>query len=155
MSLTQGAAADVSAQWPMLPVALFRSSLLLWQVGQALFSPDVINLPLATQIHVHPLAVSHSLNGTLGPTGAGGDRTGQERQLTLLVLCVQIVGAMGLLSQALQAMPIGRLDGGRATTSVFGRKAATFLSASLVLYQVRHTALKNVTFSRASYREGR
>lgn len=59
----------------------------------------------------------------------------------------QIIGAMGLLAQALQVMPIGRLDGGRATTSVFGRKAATFLSASLVLYQVglsvrhRHRAL--------------
>ena len=50
--------------------------------------------------------------------------------------CAQIIGALGMLTQALQSMPIGRLDGGRATTSVFGRKAATFLSASLVLYQV-------------------
>lgn len=144
MSLTQGAAADVSAQWPMLPVALFRSSLLLWQVGQALFSPDVINLPLATQIHVHPLAVSQ-VHACLDRF-ARGDRTGQSADPLLVLLwacvfgCVQIVGAMGLLSQALQAMPIGRLDGGRATTSVFGRKAATFLSASLVLYQVSHIA---------------
>ncbi len=103
MAMTQGAATEISAQWPMIPVALFRSSLLLWQVGQALFSPDVVNLPLISQIHVHPLAV---------------------------------IGALGLLTQSLQSMPIGRLDGGRATTSVFGRKAATFLSASFVLYQV-------------------
>ena len=103
MAMTNGAPVEISEQWPMLPVALFRSSLMLWQVGQALFSPDVVNLPLVSQIHVHPLA---------------------------------IIGALGLLTQALQAMPIGRLDGGRATTSVFGRKAATFLSASLVLYQV-------------------
>jgi len=103
MAMTNGAPVEVSEQWPMLPVALFRSSLMLWQVGQALFSADVVNLPLVNQIHVHPLA---------------------------------IIGALGLLTQALQAMPIGRLDGGRATTSVFGRKAATFLSASLVLYQV-------------------
>lgn len=103
MAMTQGAAPEISAQWPMLPVALFRSSLMLWQVGQALFSADVVSLPLVSQIHVHPLAV---------------------------------IGALGLLTQALQAMPIGRLDGGRASTSVFGRKAATFLSASLVLYQV-------------------
>ena len=48
-----------------------------------------------------------------------------------------MIGALGALTQALQSMPIGRLDGGRATTAVFGRKAATFLSASLVLYQVR------------------
>lgn len=47
-----------------------------------------------------------------------------------------MIGALGCLTQALQSMPIGRLDGGRATTAVFGRKAATFLSASLVLYQV-------------------
>lgn len=103
MAMTNGAPVEISEQWPMLPVALFRSSLMLWQVGQALFSADVVNLPLTNQIHVHPLA---------------------------------IIGALGLLTQALQAMPIGRLDGGRATTSVFGRKAATFLSASLVLYQV-------------------
>lgn len=103
MAMTNGAPVEISEQWPMLPVALFRSSLMLWQVGQALFSADVVNLPLMNQIHVHPLA---------------------------------IIGALGLLTQALQAMPIGRLDGGRATTSVFGRKAATFLSASLVLYQV-------------------
>lgn len=58
MGLTQGAAPEVSAQWPMLPVGLFRSSLLLWQIGQALYSADVVNLSLASMIHVHPLAVS-------------------------------------------------------------------------------------------------
>jgi membrane-associated protease RseP (regulator of RpoE activity) len=49
----------------------------------------------------------------------------------------QIVGALGLLANALQSMPIGRLDGGRMCTALFGRKAATFLSASFVLYQVK------------------
>jgi hypothetical protein len=60
MGMTQGAAPEVSAQWPMLPVGLFRSSLLLWQIGQALYSADVVNLSLANTIHVHPLAVRAS-----------------------------------------------------------------------------------------------
>lgn len=55
--MTQGAAPEVAADWPMLPVGLFRSSLLLWQIGQALYSADVVNLPLVNMIHVHPLAV--------------------------------------------------------------------------------------------------
>jgi hypothetical protein len=57
MILTQDTPTEVAANFPMLPVGLFRSSLVLWQLGQALFSPDVVNLPLATQIHVHPFAV--------------------------------------------------------------------------------------------------
>ena len=73
MGMSQGAAADVANAWPMLPVALFRSSLLLWQVGQALYGPDVVGLPLTAQIHVHPLAVSHTLTLKRGSgLGLGG-----------------------------------------------------------------------------------
>jgi hypothetical protein len=142
----------VSAAWPQLPVALFRSSLLLWQVGQALFSPDVVGLPLTASLHVHPLAVSGCLEGgcevmcvevRLAPImnaketlGTQSTRLARHPRATHPHAHTQVVGAFGLLATALQSMPIGRLDGGRMTTAVYGRKAATFISASLVLYQV-------------------
>lgn len=52
------------------------------------------------------------------------------------MLCVKVIGTLGLLANALQFMPIGRLDGGRASTAVFGRKTATFISAAFVVFQV-------------------
>jgi len=55
----------------------------------------------------------------------------------MMLFCIkQIVGALGLVANALQFMPIGRLDGGRASTTVFGRKTATFISAAFVVFQV-------------------
>ena len=67
MAMTQGAAPEVAADWPMLPVGLFRSSLLLWQIGQALYSADVVNLPLVNMIHVHPLAVRVAVRNWRAP----------------------------------------------------------------------------------------
>ena len=91
------------------------------------------------RLEVHPFAViTLDLKGYGGPRCRCLTRPWWSLSLSFGVRAVdQVVGALGLLASALQSMPIGRLDGGRATTSVFGRKAATFLSASLVLYQVR------------------
>jgi len=60
MILTHDAPAEVAKAFPMLPVAFFRSSFFLGYLGQLLYSPDIVNLPLVTNIHLHPFAVRTS-----------------------------------------------------------------------------------------------
>ena len=55
-----------------------------------------------------------------------------------------LAGWSGLLSQALNLLPVGRLDGGRAAMAVFGRK----LSASISFYSILTLAL--LSFVRSS-----
>eukprot|EP00557_Chaetoceros_sp_GSL56_P014868 CAMPEP_0176485734 /NCGR_PEP_ID=MMETSP0200_2-20121128/5194_1 /TAXON_ID=947934 /ORGANISM="Chaetoceros sp., Strain GSL56" /LENGTH=791 /DNA_ID=CAMNT_0017882391 /DNA_START=469 /DNA_END=2844 /DNA_ORIENTATION=- len=45
-----------------------------------------------------------------------------------------IVGFSGLITSALNLLPIGRLDGGRATTAVFGRRSSYLISLSTLFF---------------------
>ena len=45
-----------------------------------------------------------------------------------------MIGLAGLVSSALNLLPIGRLDGGRAATAVFGRRSSYILSIATLAY---------------------
>jgi membrane-associated protease RseP (regulator of RpoE activity) len=52
-----------------------------------------------------------------------------------------IVGLTGVVINALNMMPIGRLDGGRAASAVFGRRTAAVLGTLTLLLQVSCAAV--------------
>jgi Zn-dependent protease len=90
------------ANFPVIPAAIFRSSLLVGLVTEFL-QPNAIS-SLATV----PVAVS---------------------PLTLAAIS-------GLLVNALNLMPVGRLDGGRMSTATLGRRAAGNVGNLVLLVQV-------------------
>lgn len=111
-----GAAADPGSI-PVLPTGLLKSSLLLGSLAQA-FLPSV-----ATQltVQIHPLAVVGF--------------TGQCSRAQSCRPCMRLSFAVlaGALLNALQLLPIGRLDGGRVSLAVFGQNGAGLVSGLFLL----------------------
>lgn len=101
LSITSSATASALASFPVLPAAVFKSSLLVGALS-SLALPAVLDASLQTPIPVHPLAV---------------------------------IGVLGLIGQAFNFMPVGRLDGGRCSTAVFGRRPAALVSTLTLLLQ--------------------
>jgi Zn-dependent protease len=97
LTLTTAAAPDVLASFPVLPAGFFSSSLLLDQLIEA-------------SLHIKQTA--EAAGATLSPT-----------QLVPLHPLVPI-GITGLLTNAYNFLPIGRLDGGRVAQAIAGRRTA-------------------------------
>ena len=103
--LTTHATDIVLSRFPVLPVGIFKSSLL---TGMLLswFAPKTMMLPLAQPLPLHPLFLS---------------------------------GFVGLISSALNLLPIFRLDGGRIAYSVFGHRFLGIASATSLLFMLSLT----------------
>jgi len=86
--------ADLLSSLPVVPVALFKTSLILGSIVSFL-APKIMLLPLSQGVPVHPMF---------------------------------LIGFAGLISSSLNLLPIGRLDGGRIATALFGRRTAYPLS---------------------------
>ena len=98
--LTIQAPINILPTLPVVPVALFKSSLLTGSLASIL-APKLMTMPLSQTVPIHPLF---------------------------------LVGLTGLFSSALNLLPIGRLDGGRAASALFGRRASYPLSLLTLLF---------------------
>lgn len=68
---------------------------------------------------------------------------GMREQATIAVHPLTVVGYTGLLSNALNLMPIGRLDGGRIVQALYGRQIAGRATALTLLIQGFSSLLGN------------
>jgi membrane-associated protease RseP (regulator of RpoE activity) len=121
--MTQSATPADLASFPALPTGFFTSSYLLYQLTDAF-------------LHISNAVTSSVTSDDI--TGAAG--TGQavvdviSNSFTSVHPCVA-AGIIGLLVNAFNFMPIGRLDGGRVFMSIFGRKSAQSLSTVVLIAQ--------------------
>lgn len=126
--LTQQATPEALATFPALPTGFFSSSFFLYELAdQFLHIADAAasaaataaaTLPQATPGVVDPAAVVQLPAGSLTPLHP-----------------YAAIGLTGLLANAFNFMPIGRLDGGRVVMAIFGRQSAQSISFAALLGQ--------------------
>lgn len=106
--MTSHASTEILSTFPELPAGFFKSSLLIYQL-------------LESALHI-----STASSNIAGANGAGS---------LVPIHPLAIVGMVGLLSNALNFMPIGRLDGGRVAMAVGGRQSANDITFGTLLAQ--------------------
>lgn len=117
--ITQSATPADLASFPALPTGFFTSSYLLYQLTDGF-------------LHISN-AVTSSVSSDIAGTGqAVVDAI--SNSFTSVHPFVA-AGIIGLLVNAFNFMPIGRLDGGRVFMSIFGRKSAQSLSTVVLIAQ--------------------
>lgn len=96
------ASAPALSRFPVVPMGLFKSSLLTSAL-LSVTAPKLMMLPVAQPVPVHPLFLS---------------------------------GFAGLISSALNLLPVFRLDGGRLVSTLFGSRFAGVASASTLMFML-------------------
>jgi membrane-associated protease RseP (regulator of RpoE activity) len=99
---TVHASAAALARFPVVPVALLKSSFLTGSLLSFL-APKAMMLPLSQPIPIHPLFM---------------------------------IGFSGILSSALNLLPVFRLDGGRACSAALGPRFSGVASAGTLLFML-------------------
>jgi len=127
--------AEPGALYPVLPTALLQSSLLLGTMAEAIL-PDLTSSQI---VQLHPLAVigllasqTYRLTQRKSPMRrvAWGDGTYKTRCRIIRMPThpVHQPGFTGALLNALQLLPVGRLDGGRLATAALGQGSHLLVS---------------------------
>jgi membrane-associated protease RseP (regulator of RpoE activity) len=120
VTLTVGADSDIVSTFPSLPVQYFQNS---W-----LFSKLVEQIPAIT-----------TTVSTMSPPIADQAISQLPSSITASIIPLHpfvIIGMTGLLANALNCLPIGRLDGGRIVMAVGGRETANTIAFAASLVQV-------------------
>ncbi len=120
VTLTVGADSDIVSTFPSLPVQYFQNS---W-----LFSKLVEQIPAIT-----------TTVSTMSPPIADQAISQLPSTITASIIPLHpfvIIGMTGLLANALNCLPIGRLDGGRIVMAIGGRETANTIAFAASLVQV-------------------
>lgn len=120
VTLTIGASNDIVSTFPSLPVQYFQNS---W-----LFSKLVEQIPAIT-----------TTVSTLSPPIADQAISQIPNSVTASIIPLHpfvIIGMTGLLANALNCIPIGRLDGGRVVMAIGGRETANTIAFAASFVQV-------------------
>jgi membrane-associated protease RseP (regulator of RpoE activity) len=108
LELTQSATTDVAATFPSIPTGFLTSSLFIYELVDSF-------------LHVSNTIVN--ANNIIDP------------QAATAIHPLVAIGIAGLLANAFNCLPIGRLDGGRVAMSIFGRKSAQTINFFALLSQ--------------------
>ncbi|CAM9762737.1 unnamed protein product [Phaeothamnion confervicola] len=130
---------DVATAGPLLAIIASVASLAagLVMTGEFLASP-------LGAFPVVPAALFHSsmLIGSI-MSAALPSVMAQALSTPIPIHPLVIIGITGIIVNALNLMPIGRLDGGRAATAVFGRRTAAVVGTVTLLLQAVSSLFNN------------
>lgn len=126
---------DVAVSGPLLGIL---SSIAALVAGLAITSSGQIAdwFPQVPSALFHASILVGSIADTILPAGL-------REQATIAVHPLAVVGYTGLLANALNLMPIGRLDGGRIMQALYGRAVASRATAITLLLQGFSSLLGN------------
>ena len=124
--LTQDASPSELLTYPSIPTGFFTSSFLLFQLTDFFLH---ISQTLPTLAPTAAAAASSLNQLNLNPESLGAITSGIASAAAGVTAVHPFVGAgmIGLLTNAFNFMPIGRLDGGRVFMSIFGKLIHTLL----------------------------
>jgi len=122
LGLTVAAPAAALDSFPRLSVDLLHSSMFLSSIVEAIFSLRDYTSDTAAAAFGSPLG-----------SGASIVATPSMPSDTIPLHPLAIGGFMGMFTNSLAAIPLGKLDGGRATAACFGRGRAQLVSLLIVM----------------------
>ena len=142
--LTSSASPAELASYPVIPTGFFSSSLLLYQLSDAYLH---LTSTLISSIDAAVSSQQNTLLNAIASSSAAGTATSDILQAQAAIVSqvlstsltsvhpLVVTGVTGLFVNAFNFMPIGRLDGGRVFSAVFGRKSAATISTFTLIAQ--------------------
>ena len=148
LMLTSSASPAELATFPVLPTGFFSSSLLLYQLSDAylhLTSTLISSIDAAVSNQPNTNTLLNAITSSSVTEGASATSDILQAQAAIVsqvlstsltsVHPLVVTGVSGLFVNAFNFMPIGRLDGGRVFSAIFGRKSAAAISTFTLVAQ--------------------